>query len=309
MVLLLTPVFGPPDQWRGLIAAELPDLDVRIWPDAGNPADIEVAAVAGLPRGTLKTFPNLRLIVSLTAGVDGLIADPELPDVPLVRAAEPDSGDAMINEFALLHVLRHHRGMPAFALAQQRSEWLRITPIPAHERKVGVMGLGTIGLGVARTLKDHGFDVAGWVRSPRSLDGIAVFHGRDQLPAFLERSDIVVNVLPHTPETTGVLNASAFALMPKGGAVINIGRGPQVVGDDLIAALDSDHLAAATLDVFDVEPLPKESPLWRHPKITITPHVSRRIYPGNLAPRVCDAIRRLKAGQPLRHLVDRQRGY
>jgi len=309
MALLLTPIFGPPDQWRGLIAAEMPDLDVRFWPDVGNPADIEFAAVAGLPRGTLKTFPNLRLIVSLTAGVDGLIADPELPDVPLVRAAEPESGDAMINEFALLHVLRHHRGLPAFALAQQRSEWLRITPIPAQERKVGVMGLGTIGLGVARTLKDHGFDVAGWVRSPRSLDGIAVFHGREQLSAFLGRSDIVVNVLPHTPETAGVLNATAFALMPKGGAVINIGRGPQVVGEDLIAAIDSDHLAAATLDVFDVEPLPKESPLWRHPKITITPHVSRRIYPGNLAPRVCDAIRRIEARQPLQHLVDRQRGY
>ena len=309
MALLLTPIFATPEEWRKLIAAEMPDLEVRVWPEAGNPADIDVAAVAGLPRGTLKTFPNLRLIVSLTAGVDGLLGDPELPDVPISRAAESESGDAMINEFALLHVLRHHRSMPMFALAQQRSEWLRIKPIPTRDRKVGVMGLGTIGLGVAQTLKQHGFDVAGWVRSPRTVDGITIFHGRDWLSAFLQRSDIVVNVLPHTPETTGILNAAAFAQMPKGGAVINIGRGPEVVGADLMAALDSDHLAGATLDVFDTEPLPKESPLWRHPKITITPHVSRQIFPSNLAPRVCEAIRCLRSGKPAPYLVDRKRGY
>ena len=171
MALLLTPIFGPPGEWRKLFAAEMPDLDLRIWPDVGNAADIEVVAVAGLPRGTLKTFANLRLIISLTAGVDGLIGDPDLPDVPIARAADPD-GDAMIDEFALLHVLRHHRDMPAFALAQQTSEWRPVKPIPTTERTVGVMGLGAIGRTVALTLAQHGFDVAGWVRSPRSLHGV-----------------------------------------------------------------------------------------------------------------------------------------
>jgi len=308
MALLLTPVFGTPEEWRSLIAAELPDMDVRIWPEAGNPADIEIAAVAGLPRGKLKTLPNLRLIVSLTAGVDMLIGDPDLPDVPIVRAADP-GGDAMINEFALLHVLRHHRELPELALAQQRSEWLRLKPKHAHERPVGVMGLGAIGLSVAQTLARHGFDVAGWVRSPRQIAGMTIFHGSGQLPAFLKRSEIVVNVLPLTEETNGILNASAFAQMPKHAAVINLGRGPHVNEADLMAALDSGHLAAATLDVFPTEPLPKESPLWRHPKITVTPHVSRRIFPSNLAPRVCDAVRRLHAGQSFVHEVDRKRGY
>jgi glyoxylate/hydroxypyruvate reductase A len=308
MALLLTPIFGSPAEWRTLIAAEMPDLDVRIWPECGDPADIEVAAVAGLPRGKLKTFPNLRLIVSLTAGIDGLLGDPELPDVPIARAADPD-GDAMIDEFALLHVLRHHRDMPAFALAQQNSEWLPIKPKYAHERPVGVMGLGAIGLSVARTLARHGFDVAGWVRSPRQAEDIAIFHGSAQLPAFLNRSEIVVNLLPLTAETKGILDAAAFAQLPKGAAVVNLGRGPHVAEADLMAALDSGHLAAATLDVFPAEPLAKDSPLWRHPKITITPHVSRRIYPSNLAPRVCDAIRRLRAGEPLQHQVDRKRGY
>jgi glyoxylate/hydroxypyruvate reductase len=308
MALLLTPVFTTPDEWRRLIASELPDIDVRIWPDVGNPADIEVAAVAGLPRGKLKTFPNLRLIVSLTAGVDMLIGDPELPDVPIVRAADP-GGDVMINEFALLHVLRHHRDLPTFALAQQNSEWLRIVPKHAHERPVGVMGLGAIGQSVAQTLARHGFDVAGWVRSPREVDGVTIFHGSGQLPAFLKRSEIVVNLLPLTDETKDILNASAFAQMPKGASVINLGRGPHIAEADLMAALDSGQLAAATLDVFPTEPLAKDSPLWRHPKITITPHVSRRIYPSNLAPRVCDAIHRLTAGQPFVHEVDRRRGY
>jgi len=308
MALLLTPIFGSPEEWRSLIAAEMPDMEIRIWPEAGDPADIEVAAVAGLPRGKLKTFPNLRMIVSLTAGVDLLIGDPDLPDVPIVRAADA-GGDVMINEFALLHVLRHHRELPELALAQQRSEWLRLKPKHAHERPVGVMGLGAIGLSVAQTLAQHGFDVAGWVRLPRQVEGVAIFDGSGQFPAFLKRSEIVVNLLPLTDETKGILNASAFAQMPEGAAVINLGRGPHVVEADLMAALDSGHLAAATLDVFPTEPLPKESPLWRHPKITITPHVSRRIFPSNLAPRVCDAIRRLHARQPLVHEVDRTRGY
>ena len=306
MALLLTPIFGTPEEWRTLLAAEMPDLQVRIWPDAGDPAEIEVAAIAGLPHGKLKLFPNLRLIISLTAGIDMLIADPELPDVPIVRAAE-DNGDPMIDEFALLHVLRHHRELPALALAQQRSEWLRLKPKHAHERPVGVMGLGAIGLSVAQILKRHGFDVAGWVRSPRQADGIAIFHGREQLPSFLARSEIVVNLLPLTAETKGILNAETFAQMPKGAAVINLGRGPHVEEADLMAALDSGHLRAATLDVFPVEPLPGDSPLWRHPKITVTPHVSRRIFPSNLAPRVCGAIRRLRAGEPLQHVVDRKR--
>jgi glyoxylate/hydroxypyruvate reductase A len=237
-----------------------------------------------------------------------LIGDPDLPDVPIVRAADA-GGDVMIDEFALLHVLRHHRELPELALAQQRSEWLRLKPKHAHERPVGVMGLGAIGLSVAQLLVRHGFDVAGWVRSPRQVDGITIFHGSGQLPAFLKRSEIVVNLLPLTEETNGILNASAFAQMPKDAAVINLGRGPHVVEADLMAALDSGQLAAATLDVFPTEPLPKESPLWRHPKITVTPHVSRRIFPSNLAPRVCDAIRRLHAKQPLVHEVDRTRGY
>ena len=198
-----------------LFAAEMPELDLRIWPEAGNPSDIEAAAVALMPKGKLKDFPNLRLIVSLTAGAEGLLGDPELPDVPIARSGDPD-GDAMMNEAALLHVLRHHRHLPAYAAAQQRSEWISLPRLRARDRKVGVMGLGSIGLAAAKTLARHGFNVAGWVRSPRQGDGIEIFAGREQLPAFLSRSEIVVNFLPLTPETTGILDAAAFAQMPQG---------------------------------------------------------------------------------------------
>jgi glyoxylate/hydroxypyruvate reductase A len=308
MALLLTPVFGKADEWRALLAAEMPELEVRIWPETGDPSDIEVAAVTSLPPGRMKTFPNLKLIVALTAGVDGLLSDHDLPDVPIVRSGDP-SGDAMINEFALMHVLRHHRQLPALALAQQRCEWLPLKPVHTHERKVGVMGLGFVGLGVAKTLAQHGFNVAGWARSPRHVQGITIFHGEAQLPAFLARSDIIVNLLPLTPATTGLLAAGLLARLPRGASVINLGRGPHVNEADLITALDSGQLAAATLDVFPVEPLPKESPLWRHPKITVTPHVSRQIFPRDLVPRVCAAIRRLRAGEPPLYPVDRVRGY
>jgi glyoxylate/hydroxypyruvate reductase A len=206
-------------------------------------------------------------------------------------------------------VLRHHRNLPAYALAQQRCEWISLPRLRAGQRKVGVMGLGSIGLAAAKALARHGFKVAGWVRTPRAVEGIEVFAGWEALSAFLARSEIVVNFLPLTQETTGILNSKAFGQMPKGAALVNLGRGAHVNEADLMAALDNDQLAGATLDVFPVEPLPKESPLWRHPKITIIPHASRRIEPRDLVPRIIEAMQRLKSGEPQRDLVDRARGY
>ena len=313
MALLITPIYGTPDVWRKLFAAEMPELELRFWPDAGNPADIEAAAVAAsMPHGKLKTFPNLRLIVSLLAGPEHLLHDPDVPDVPIVRAGSPD-GDTMMNEVTLLHVLRHHRNLPAYALAQQRCEWISLPRLRARAQGRR-HGSRRHRAGAARELAVIGFQVAGWVRSPRKFDGIEVFAGREQLAAFLQRSEILVNLLPLTSETPDILDAEAFAQMPKGSAVINLGRGPHVNEADLIAALDSDHLAAATLDVFPVEPLPKESPLWRHPKITIMPHASRRVDPRDGAAHCrCDpAVARRRAagvcGRPQARLLKFERG-
>jgi glyoxylate/hydroxypyruvate reductase len=307
MALLLAPTFGNPDLWRRVIAGAMPELEVRIWPEVGNAADIEAAAIGAPPRGALAKLPNLRLILSLTAGIDGLLSDPDLPDVPIVRTSDAN-GDRMMNETALLHVLRHHRYMPEYVRAQQRREWIRLPILPATERKVGVMGLGMIGQAVAQTLAATGFQVAGWVRQARPGNGIEVFAGRESFAAFLARSEILVNLLPLTPETRGIIAAQALKLLPAGAAVINLGRGDHVVEADLIAALDSGHLAAATLDVYPVEPLPSESALWRHPKITVMPHVARRLIPEDVALRICGIIKQFRAGAPLQ-LVDRKRGY
>lgn len=308
MALLLNPMFGGPEVWRPAFAAGMPDLEVRIWPEIGNPAEIEAVATGIPPTGMFARLTNLRLIFSLTAGTEGLLRDPDLPDVPIVRAGDP-AGDAMMNETALLHVLRHHRNMPAYLRAQARSEWMRLPIKSARERKVGVMGLGVIGLACARTIADLGFQVAGWVRTPRRVAGIEMFSGNDQLDAFLARSEILLNLLPLTPETRGIIGARTLARLPAGAAIINLGRGEHVVEADLIAALDSGHIAAATLDVYPVEPLPPDSPLWRHPGITVMPHVARRLEPADLAMRICDILRQFRAGEPLPQLVDRKRGY
>ena len=308
MAILLNP-HGNASPWAARFAALAPDLEIRTLPELGNLADIDVAAVAQAPPGLLATLPNLKLICSLMAGQEGLLSDPKLPrHVPIVRSADP-AGDPMMNEVALLHVLRHHRHMPDYLLSQQRREWKQMPRTKAAERKVGVMGLGIIGLAVAKTLKQNGFIVAGWARKPRTLEGIETYHGDDQLAAFLGRSEIVVNLLAMTRETTDILCARTFSQMPKGASVINLARGQHVVDADLVAAIESGHLAGATLDVFRTEPLPKESALWAQPRITIMPHVARRIDPADVVPCVIDQVRRLQRGEPLVHLVDRAAGY
>ena len=309
MALLLTPLSIPAADWLRCFAAELPGMEVRVWPDVGDRAEIDIAVVGRLPDGELASFPHLRLIASLFAGQDLLLSDPALPPgVPIVRTSNPD-GEVMMSETALLHVLRHHRSLPAYLLAQQRREWKPLRRIPASQRRVGVMGLGALGLGVARMLRDHGFDVAGWVRRPRQAEGIAVFHGRDQLGAFLARSEILVNLLPLTTQTPDILCRETLAQLPQGASVINLARGQHLVEEDLLAALDSGQIAAATLDVFRTEPLPRESPLWTHPGVTITPHVARRLEAPGIVARVAENIRRLQRGQELRELIDRQAGY
>jgi glyoxylate/hydroxypyruvate reductase A len=170
------------------------------------------------------------------------------------------------------------------------------------------MGLGAIGLAAAQMLASVGFQVAGWVRQPRAAGKIEIFSGQDHFKPFLARSEILVNYLPLTEETRGIVCADTLAALPQGAAFINLGRGDHVVEADLMAALDSGHLAAATLDVYPVEPLPSDSPLWAHPKITVMPHVARRLMPDDLAPRICELIRRFRAGAPLTE-VDRKRGY
>ncbi len=309
MILLMTPIFAPAQVWRDCFAREMPELELRFWPEAGDRAEIDAVACGRMPDNALRSLPNLKLIVSLFAGQDLFLSDKTIPDnVPVVRAAN-HAGDQMMTETVMLHVLRHHRQIPELMLAQQQGEWASPKRLKTRDRKVGIMGLGPIGIAAAKAIRDLGFQTAAWVRNPRTLDGVEVFHGNDQLAAFLGRSEIVLNLLPLTPETEDILGARNFALMPKGAAVINLGRGQHVVDADLIAALDSGQLVAATLDVFRQEPLPKEHPFWRHPRVTVIPHASRGQFPAEIAPLICAHIRRLQRGEKLTDRVDVKAGY
>lgn len=290
-------------------ARRMPALEVRIWPDMGAPEDIAFAFVSRIKPGVLGQLPNLKFVASLLAGVEHLVGDPDIPpDLPIVRTGSPH-GDVMMTEYVLMHVLRHHRNLPAYALQQGRAEWAGIPQKPASERGVGFLGLGLLGRAAAVCVRDHGFKVFAWTRNPRQETGISCFSGPQGLEPMLASSEILVNLLPTTGETENIVNASFLAKLPRGAQFINVARGHHVVDADLMAALDSGQLAAATLDAFREEPLPAESMLWRHPRIAIMPHVARRALPQDSVPQVVENIRRALAGEPLQLVVDRQAGY
>jgi len=309
MALLLKVDIDRGDAWQKALRACLPDMTIHEWPYDGDPAEIEFALVWAPPRGALRRYPNLRAIFSIGAGIDHLASDPELPEgVPVVRMVEPGLTAGMI-EYVLLAVLTHHRFMLDYAAQQRARIWREISQIAASQRRVGIMGLGVLGSAAADTLIRLDFDVAGWSRSPKERTGITCFHGRDGLFPFLARTDILVCLLPLTPETDGILDARAFSALPSGAALISIGRGGHVVEEDLLAALESGQIGSATLDVFRQEPLPEDSPFWTHPRVILTPHVASMTIPDSAAAAVAANIRRLRAGQPLENAVDLQRGY
>jgi glyoxylate/hydroxypyruvate reductase A len=309
MAILVHTGPNPATAWVEALQAIMPDEDIRQLDQIGDPDDIEALLAMRLPPGPMSRFPNMRFVGSITAAVDGLLGNPELSeDIPIVRCGAP-GGDAEITEYTMLHVLRHHRRLPEYAEAQSRSEWIKFDQPLAAERRVGFMGLGLVARPGAEAVRDLGFKVAAWTRSPKDVSGIEIFQGEDAFDAFLARSDIIVNFLPVTDRTTNILNADLFSKLPDGAAVINIGRGEHLVEADLIAALDAGKLSAATLDVYRTEPLSSDDPLWTHPMITIMPHTSRRIRPANIVPQFAEAMRCLRAGEPLPRLVDRAAGY
>ncbi|MGQ9366859.1 2-hydroxyacid dehydrogenase [Azospirillum sp. ST 5-10] len=294
--------------WTAELRHRLPDLEVRVWPDLGDPADIAYALVWKPPPGLLAGLPNLRLILSLGAGVEPLLQDPTLPPLPLVRMVAAGLTEDMAG-YVAMEVLRWQRKADAYAAQQRDGVWRPLGHRPAATVRVGLLGLGELGTAAARALTALGFAVTGWSRTPRTLAGVETRHGADGLATLLARSDVLVCLLPLTPETRGILDRRAFAALPPGAVVVNAARGGHLVEEDLLAALDSGHLAGASLDVFQDEPLAPGHPFWSHPKVRVTPHVAGVTHPGPCADHVADAIRRHRAGEPLTHLVERGRGY
>src|SRR6516164_3429456 len=299
MALLFRSSVDSEARWKPQLNRLMPKLEVRIWPEVGDPADIDYALVWRPEPGLLASLPNLKLILSLGAGVDHILGDPQLPrDVPIVRLVDPYMTDAM-SEYVVLQVLRLHRQDLDYRAQQEAGIWRELAQKNAAERRIGILGAGALGQDAGRKLRGLGFDIALWSRSAKIVDGLASGAGAAGLPALLRRSEILVCLLPLTAETEGILNMSTFALLPKGAALINAARGGHLIEEDLLAALASGQLSAAVLDVFREEPLRAGHPFWRHPRIVMTPHVAAATHPPTAAPIILDNIRRFEEGRPL----------
>jgi glyoxylate/hydroxypyruvate reductase A len=308
LIVNLDKQIGTAQMWRDNFAEQLPDLEIRIFPEANDLDAIEYLAFIRPDFDLIPALPNLKAMFSRSAGVEAFINHPKLPRVPLGKI-EPSGGDPMMTEYTVMHVLRLHRDMPGYAIAQANREWLRKPIVRPEQRRVGFLGLGLMAKAPALVLRQLGFAVSAWVRSPRDEPDIKIFHGADQLEPFLNQTDITVCLLPLTRETEGILCARTFAMMPRGAMVINIGRGGHVVDADLIAALDSGQLSYAALDALKPEPLPAESPLWTHPKVTVMPHVARRPTVAQLVTEIAGNIRSIEAGGGLLQQIDMATGY
>ena len=297
------------DWWRNALQELLPEIDCRGWDDAGDKAAVDYAVVWKPPAGGLKTFPNLKVIVSMGAGIDHLLADPELPrHVPVIRTVGPELTQRM-REYVLLHVLRFHRRLPDIEANSAKREWEQIVTPVAQHRLVGLLGLGNMGADCARHLAAIGFEVHGWSRRPRQIEGITCHSGPEGLNDLLKVAQILVCLLPLTPETEGILNRDLFARLPEGACLINAGRGRHLVEEDLIPALDSGQLGGATLDVLREEPGAPDHPFWSHPKILLTPHIASLIDPAAGAKVIASNLKRFIAGEPVADLVDLRQGY
>jgi glyoxylate/hydroxypyruvate reductase A len=307
--LLFKSEFDSARDWKQSLQSLLPELEVRIWPDSGDVGDIEYALIWTPIGDALHSLPNLKVVFSLGAGVDHLLQQQGLRrDVPIVRMVDPALTQGM-SEYLLYHVLRYHRRMSEYAVQQRERRWQQLPQVVPQERRIGVMGLGVMGADVAGKLAALDFTVAGWSRSPKSVPGVRCFYGADQLHTFLSDIEILICLLPLTPQTQAIINQPTLATLPPGACVINVARGAHVNEDDLLTALDSGHIAGATLDVFADEPLPARHPFWGHPAVTVTPHIASLTNPSTAAAHIVANIRRHQRGEPLTDVVDWETGY
>lgn len=294
--------------WASFFAEHAPDLDFRVWPDAGNLEEIEYLIAWQAPAEFIAALPRLKVLFSSGAGIDHVDFSAVPDHIPITRMVEPGIINGMI-EFVTLAVLALHRDLFDYVPMQATATWLPLEVPPASARRVGVMGMGVLGQAVLDRLATFGFRLRGWNRSPRQMDGVETFVGADQLKPFLAGCDMLICLLPLTDATVGILDRSVFSSLPKGASVINVARGAHLVNGDLLEALNSGHLSRAVLDVTDPEPLPPEHPFWAHPRIFITPHVASMTQPETAAPILLDNLRRHQRGEPLVGLIDRISGY
>ncbi|EOI1370349.1 glyoxylate/hydroxypyruvate reductase GhrA [Serratia marcescens] len=311
-IIYYHPLFNA-QEWLAGIKQRLPQAEIREW-QRGDERPADYALVWRPPHEMLANRRDLKAVFALGAGVDAILdQDRKHPGtlpagVPLLRLEDTGMAQQM-QEYALSYVLRYFRRFDEYQALQQRQEWQPLDPHSLDDFTIGILGAGVLGQSVARKLTEFGFSVRCWSRSAKQIDGVQSFAGEAQRAAFLDGVKLLINLLPNTPETVGILNRELFAQLSTGAYLINIARGAHLVEADLLAALEQGQLAAATLDVFAREPLPQDHPFWRHPRVTITPHIAAITLPQQAMDQIAANIRALEVGRTPAGVVDRQRGY
>ncbi|OPJ97338.1 bifunctional glyoxylate/hydroxypyruvate reductase A [Serratia marcescens] len=311
-IIYYHPLFNA-QEWLAGIKQRLPQAEIREW-QRGDERPADYALVWRPPHEMLANRRDLKAVFALGAGVDAILDQERkhpgtLPaGVPLLRLEDTGMAQQM-QEYALSYALRYFRRFDEYQAFQQRQEWQPLDPHSLDDFTIGILGAGVLGQSVARKLTEFGFSVRCWSRSAKQINGVQSFAGEAQRAAFLDGVKLLINLLPNTPETIGILNRELFAQLSTGAYLINIARGAHLVEADLLAALEQGQLAAATLDVFAREPLPQDHPFWRHPRVTITPHIAAITLPQQAMDQIAANIRALEAGHAPAGVVDRQRGY
>lgn len=298
-------------EWQAAFEKLLPNLTVKEWHDPSvNPEEVSYVLVWQPDHGQIAQYKNLKAILSAAAGVDHILKDDTVPvSLPIIRMVTADTVQRM-SEFCCMSALMMLKDMPGMIQQQQQKHWQEITTAhTAKETTVGIMGLGALGYATAEMLSHIGFNVRGWSRTLKAIPHVDCFAGKEALPEFLAETDILICLLPDTPDTQQIINQHTLALLPEGAAIINVARGPHLVLDDLFKAMDDGHISRALLDVFTTEPLPKDHPVWHHPKIIVTPHSAATPSRFERAKQAAKTIEQIEQGCVPEHIYDRQKGY
>ena len=310
ILLASTDFWEDMEVWSNGLKNAMPEMDIKVYPDDGDVNEVEFAIVWKHPRGILKKYPNLKAILSLGAGVDHIISDPDLPEgLPIIRLVDKK----LTHEMCLhsLHwVLHFHSDQYLYRSQQLKHQWIQQSSIQTEDRTIGIMGLGNIGRSIGELLVNQGFNVIGWGANKKSsITGIQYYFGQEQLSDFLSNTNILINVLPLTSNTANILTKNELSLLPKDSFIINIGRGGIIDEDDLLALLDEGHIKAVALDVFAQEPLPENNSLWEHPSVYITPHIAGQSNPNSAAQTISENIHLIQKGELPYPIYSASNGY
>lgn len=296
-------------RWKNALLAVDSNLDVEVWPNVKNDQRVQFAVTWHQPNHVLERYPNLKAISSLGAGVNHILEDETAPQsIPLCRVVSPSLTQQM-KEYIFAAVLNYQRNMFTYYRQKQQGKWQEHRHRSSGDIRIGVMGLGALGKPIAKALADFGYSVTGWSRSPKDMEGVQTFAGADELNDFLNRTKVLVCLLPLTEATRGILDLDLFKKMQRPGYLVNVARGDHLIEEDLIYAIDKNWLTGACLDVFGEEPLPGKHPFWNRENIMITPHISSITQPDEVAEQIVDNYKRVLSGMKPNHQVDRLRGY